>query len=356
MTDRWTEFLEAQDITAGADGYSHSGAENIDTFQKLTGDTLCDVRNTTLVRATGDDVEDFLHNQLSNDIRGLDPAQTALAGYCNPKGRLLGVFRVWREPDGFLLQLPTDLHRSLLDRLTRYVLRSKVELAVDETRVAFGVCGRTAARGLESIVGPLARKDNHCRRDADVSVTRIPGDGRPRFQMIGPVGSCIAAWDKLKRHATVVGSWAWARLDILAGIPNIGPATSEAFIPQMVNLDLLGGVSFRKGCYPGQEIVARMHYLGNLKQRMARFRIDDEERPAPGDRVYCQGETSPGGTVVDAQPGPGAGWDLLAVVRIADVGRHTLCLGSGKGPVLFQQELPYEVVPGEIDQAHSPGS
>ena len=356
MTDRWTEFLEEQDITAGEDGYSHSGSENVDTFQKLTGDTLCDLRHTVLVCATGDDAEDFLHNQLSNDIRELGSGQAALAGYCNPKGRLLGIFRVWREDSGFLLQMPADLQQPLTDRLRKYVLRSDVELTVDPARVAFGVCGKTAARGLEQITGQLPDKDNYCHRDGEFTVTRIPGDGRPRFQVVGPVKPCMAAWDKLKQHATIVGSWTWARLDILAGMPNIGALTSEAFIPQMVNLDLLGGVSFRKGCYPGQEIVARMHYLGNLKQRMARFRMDDDRRPVAGDRVYMQGETSPIGTVVDGQPGPASGWELLAVVRIADVGRHTLCLRNGNGPVLFQQELPYEAFPDQVSEAHGPGS
>ncbi|MGA8259375.1 MAG: hypothetical protein WB783_04100 [Arenicellales bacterium] len=342
MIDRWREFLETEGLSAGPDGYSHTDTENVDAFQKLTGDTLCDLGHEAVVRASGHDAHDFLQNQLTCDLRSLDAEQSVLGGYCDPKGRLICVLRVSLDGDGLLLKLPLDLRDTVLERLRRYVLRAKVDFSTDE-RTAFGMCGKTAARGLEGICGPLPAGDSRVTHAGDLAVTRLGGDGRPRFEVTGPAESCIAAWSKLARHATVVGSWTWARLDILAGVPNITPATSGSFIPQMVNLDLLGGVSFQKGCYPGQEIVARMHYLGNLKQRMTRFRIGDEDRPRPGDRVYTQGHPAPTGTVVDAQPGPGAGWDLLAVVRIADVGRHPLCLKSDRGPVLFEQELPYTV-------------
>lgn len=344
MTDRWTEFLEDQGLTLGADGHTHLDAENIDMFQKLTGDTICDLSNEALVRVDGDEAQAFLQNQLTNDLASIDQEQSMLAGYCNPKGRLICIFRLWRDGDGFILQLPADIQETSVERLRKYILRAKVKLSNDPTMASFGVCGKTAAKGLEQLVGTLPHRDNALIRSSDIFVVRVSGNGRPRFQVVGPVESCIETWGKLKWHATVMGSWTWARLDIIAGLPNITTNTSEAFVPQMVNLDLLSGVSFRKGCYPGQEIVARMHYLGNLKQRMARFRIDDDRRPLPGDRVYTKGNASPAGTVVDAQPGTGGDWDLLAVVRIADLTREALCLKNENGPVLFQQDLPYSVI------------
>lgn len=341
MNDRWTEFLEENGLTPGSGGHSHVAAEDVDIFQKLSGDTICDLSHIALVRVTGADAVDFLQNQLSNDIASLDTGHTALAGYCNAKGRLICVFRVWRDADGFLLQVPAAVRDEAIERLRKYVLRAKVSFSFDENLVAFGVCGKTAAKGLAQIVDGLPKRDDELVRGEDLSAMRIAGDARPRLQLVGSVDACRSAWEKLKRHATVMGSWAWARLDILAGVPGITAATSEAFIPQMVNLDLLGGVNFKKGCYPGQEIVARMHYLGNLKQRMARFRVDNETRPEPGDRIHTQGVASPTGTVVDAQRGSGSGWDLLAVVRIADLDQHTLRLQHENGPVLFQQDLPY---------------
>lgn len=344
MIDHWNEFLEEHGPAAvTASGHSHVPAENTDAFQKLAGDIICDLNHTSLVRVRGDDAEDFLQNQLSNDIQSLDVGRTVLAGYCNAKGRLICIFRVWRDADGYLLQVAAEMHDTAIGRLRKYVLRAKAEFSLDQDLVEFGVCGKTVAGGLEKIFGRLPRAENELARGGGLSVMRIPGAGRPRFQLAGSVEACKAAWKELERHATVTGSWAWSCLDILAGVPNITSRTSESFVPQMVNLDLIGGVNFKKGCYPGQEIVARMHYLGNLKQRMARFRLDDQTRPEPGDRVYTQGTTSPTGTIVDAQPGAGAGWELLAVVRIADLGRGSLRVKNKSGPALFQQDLPYSL-------------
>lgn len=341
MSDRWRDFLEGQGLFAGPDGHSHGDAENIDAFQKLTGDALCDLSHLALVRAAGADAEGFLQNQLTNDIAALDEHRSALAGYCNPKGRLICIFRIRRDGDGFALQLPSEVQESSMQRLRKYVLRAKVNLSIADDQASFGICGKTVAKSLEPIVGRVPARDNEWTQSGDLTVVRVPGGSRPRFQVIGPTGACIAAWKKLAPLANVMGSWVWARLDILAGIPNVAAKTSESFVPQMVNLDLLDGVNFRKGCYPGQEIVARMHYLGNLKQRMARFRVDDEDRPEPGDRVHTPGGGSAAGTIMDAQPSAGSGWDLLAVVRLADIDQRTFHLKSGNGPTLFQQDLPY---------------
>lgn len=343
MSERWHEFLEDQGLVAGPDGYTHTDAEKVDAFQKLSGETLCDLTHQVLVHAGGEDSGEFLQNQLTNDVESLDHEHATVAGYCNPKGRLICLFRIWRDADGFILQLPADLQEAAIDRLRKYVLRARVQLSVDPDRVAFGVCGKTVAKALEGIAGKLPTRDNTLVRSGDLTILRIAGDERPRFQVVGPASGCITVWQKLSRHATMVGSWTWARVDILAGIPSITAATTESFIPQMVNLDRLDAVNFKKGCYPGQEIVARMHYLGNLKQRMGRFRVDDGAHPKPGDRVFAKDGGSASGTVVDAQPGAGSDWDLLAVVRIADLDQHTLYLGSENGEKMFRQGLPYEV-------------
>jgi len=349
MAERWIDFLESQGLSPGEDGYSHTGSEGVDAFQKLAGDSLCDLHHVSMIHVSGEDAQGFLQNQFTNDIAALDDDSSMLAGYCNAKGRLICTFRIRREADGFLLTLPATLAGAVLERLSKYVLRSRVTFDESPDLVRFGLCGKTAAQGLQQAIGELPRRDDALVRAGALTVTRVRGDGRPRYEVTGPVSACTASWRKLTRHATVVGSWSWARLDILAGIPVIRPPTSELFIPQMVNLDLVGGVNFKKGCYPGQEIVARMHYLGNLKQRMGRFRADADDPPQAGDRVYAPGGSSPAGTVVDAQPGAGAGCDLLAVVRIADFNETRLHLGGDRGPPLFPQTLPYRVLEADGD-------
>jgi len=346
MSERWTQFLEDEDIRMGEDGFSHTQGEDVDAFQKLSGDTLCDLSHEARVLVSGEDAESFLQNQLSNDLRSLDDGHAMAAGYCNAKGRLICIFRVERRAAGFALEMPGDIRELAIGNLAKYVLRARVAFAADEQCVAFGVCGKTAAKRLEQIAGALPRRDGELLHAADpgLSILRVPGDGRPRFRILGSVTAAIGAWEKLRDYVAVMGSWTWARMDILAGYPNITARTSELFVPQMVNLDLLGGVSFQKGCYPGQEVVARMHYLGKLKQRMARFRVDQDTRPWPGDRIHVQGADSPSGSVIDAQRGAGAGWDLLAVARLAELGKNNLCLRGPQGPVLFEQALPYGVI------------
>lgn len=342
MSERWTQFLEDQGISTGFDGFSHTQGEDVDAFQKLSGDTICDLNHTVRVLASGDDAESFLQSQITNDLRALGNDQAMLAGYCDAKGRLICIFRIERRADGFALELPRDIRDAAIQSLSKYVLRARVTFADDEHAVAFGVCGRTAAKRLEQLAGPLPRRDGKIHRvdDDKLSIARVPGDGRPRFRIVAAERAGVSVWEKLRQHVHVMGSWAWARLDILAGIPTITTDTSGLFIPQMVNLDLLGGVNFQKGCYPGQEIVARMHYLGKLKQRMSRFRVDTDTRPKPGDRIFSRGAESPTGTVVDAQRGAGSGWDLLAVIRLEG---GPFCLQSAEGPVLFEEGLPYSV-------------
>jgi hypothetical protein len=138
--------------------------------------------------------------------------------------------------------------------------------------------------------------------------------------------------------------WDW--LDIMAGIPGVHPETSDAFVPQMANLEIVGGVNFKKGCYPGQEIVARMQYLGKLKQRMYRARFEGNTQPHPGDSIFAPdfpGQSA--GTVVAAQPAPDNGFDLLAVIQISSAEAGELHLGSETGPKLSLQNLPYPVAP-----------
>ncbi len=130
--------------------------------------------------------------------------------------------------------------------------------------------------------------------------------------------------------------WAW--LDIMAGIPSVHPGTNEEFVPQMANLEVVGGVNFKKGCYPGQEIVARMQYLGKLKQRMYRAHFAGEVAPRPGDAIYAPdfpGQSA--GTVVEAQPSPDGGYDLLAVIQISSADAGELHFGSETGPRLTLQ-------------------
>ena len=229
-----------------------------------------------LLAVTGADARAFLHAQLTNDIENLPPERAALAGWCTAKGRLLATMLVIPSADGFLLQLARDIAPAVAKRLSMFVLRSKVKIT-DQTAnlVQLGVWGSVPGVAWEGGVAKVRVDEG-------------------RHLMIGP--GLSAPCGKTEDD--------WALAEIRAGRPFISAATQDQFVPQMVNLETLGGVNFQKGCYPGQEIVARAQYRGEVKRRMKQF-------AAPAGAQLKPGAEFNGGMVVDA-----AGGELLAVVPV----------------------------------------
>ena len=295
-----------------------------------------------LIRFSGEDAPAFLHNQLSCDVFALKPGASTYGAYCTPKGRMLASFLLWRSEQGFFMQLPSSLREPIQKQLSKFILRSKVKVAdVSSDYTLIGVAGQDAAALVQQVVGQAPREMHEVVIAPDAMVLRLPGD---RFEM-------AVAKDKASRVFEILGAgvekadpqhWEW--LDIRAGIPTILPATQEAFVPQMVNLDLIGGVSFDKGCYPGQEIVARMHYRGTLKQRMYLAHIGGTEKPQPGDKLYSPdfGDQA-SGTIVNVASAPAGGSDVLAVIQIASAEKGGVHWKSAQGPALELLPLPYRI-------------
>src|SRR5258708_24895688 len=211
-----------------------------------------------LLSVTGDDARDFLHAQLTSDVLHLPPERAALAGWCSPKGRLLASFLVvaTRSPQGFLLQLARDLVPAVAKRLSMFVLRSKVRIA-DESDgwLQFGLWGN--APGIE-----LPQQSMGISEKEGLVVVHV---GEARFLALARDSAILDA------KANAVAESRWALDEIRAGRPLITAATQDQFVPQMVNFEKLGGIDFQKGCYPGQEIVARAQYRGQVKRRMVRL-------------------------------------------------------------------------------------
>ena len=296
-----------------------------------------------LIRATGSDVRTFLQGQLTNDINQVTPVLAQLSSYCSPKGRILGSFWVMQRGDDLYLQLPADRLPAILQRLRMFVLRAQVTLEDASGELArFGITGSCAADLLP--FAPGADKATATRDD--ITVIRLPGE-RPRFEIIGPVSALAPLWSKLSETATQTGPDFWSLMDIRAGVPNVFEDTVEAFVPQMANLQLIGGVSFTKGCYTGQEVVARMQYLGKLKRRMYLAHIADTQRPAPGAEVFSpSSESGQGaGRIVDAAPSPDGGFDALAVLQISSAEAGDVRLHDAAGPVLELRPMPYDLPP-----------
>jgi folate-binding protein YgfZ len=165
----------------------------------------------------------------------------------------------------------------------------------------------------------------------------------PRFEAyVSSLDTAQKLWDTLNVRGAPVGESAWRLLEIKAGLPAIFAGTSELFVPQMTNLHLINGVSFTKGCYPGQEIVARMQYLGTLKRRMYLGHVDTDQQASPGDSLFTSADQEQAiGRVVDAQPHPDGGQSLLAVIQIKLAEAGDIHLGSADGPLVVLEPLPY---------------
>ena len=306
-------------------------------WRTLLGATLvADLSHNALLAVSGDDAAAFLHGQLTNDVQALPVGGAQWNGWCSAKGRLLATFLLLRRTDGFLLLLPAEIAPGIAKRLKMYVLRSKVKID-DSPLERIGLAGTDAARLVGDRFGAVPPPMASVEKDGETCVAL----DQARFVIFAPAASAHALREELAKAATPAGRDEWEWTSIRAGIPTVVAKTQEEFVPQMANFELVGGVSFKKGCYPGQEIVARTQYRGILKKRMAMAHVDGA-RPAPGDSVHTPafGEQS-AGIVVDAAPAPGGGYDLLVVAQLEGIGAGDLRLGSLAGERLQLLPLPY---------------
>lgn len=254
------------------------------------GDIVCPLDGFGLICAGGADAMNFLQGQLTCDMRLIDEAHSRPGGLCTPKGRLLALPWIFRREEGYLLLLPGSLLQPTLTRLSRYVLRARVTL--DASPLALlGVSGPGIPALLEAAGIPVPSAADGVSHDGACTAVRLPGTS-PRFVIAAAPATLAALWPQLTARARPVAMPAWDLLDVSAGLPRVLPETLEEFIPQALNLDLLGGIAFDKGCYTGQEIVARVHYRGTVKRR-CHLVAGPGDPPAPGTPVY--GASGPGG-------------------------------------------------------------
>ena len=286
---------------------------------------VCPLSHFDLLRVSGADAQTFLQGQLTNDVLQVTPTSAHFGGYCTPKGRLIADFLLMRTSQAYLMHLPGDSCAVLAERLRKFVLRANVQIGRETGLRAIGIAGPDAAALLERSVGKPPRLPLESVQYPAAQLLRLPADA---FLAIAPPPNMAALWDVLARLATPAGMDCWNWLQIRAGIPWITEATREQFVPQMLGLDALGGIDFRKGCYPGQEIVARAHYLGEVKRTLCFGHADGQA--APG-HALLGADGRPRGMVVNAAPAPDGGTDLLAVVQTGPDG-GTLRLGSADGP------------------------
>lgn len=294
-----------------------------------------------LLTVEGPDAASFLHNQLSVDVQSMADGDARWATYNSPKGRMLATLLLWRRGrEAFAALAAADLAEALAKRLSMFVLRAKAKVA-DRSASGrrFGVGGAAAAGAVRAALGE-APAPGHGQAAGEAWLFGAP-DGRVLVHAPDAQAEDVLA--RLTAHATPVAAAQLDWLGVAAGVPVVTRATQDLFIPQTANLDLVGGVDFNKGCYPGQEIVARMQYLGRQKERLFAYHADAEV-PAPATPLFSAafGEQACG-HVVNAAPAPDGGVDFLAVVQWAAHEADDLRLGTAVGPRAVPRALPYAV-------------
>jgi hypothetical protein len=346
MNHEWIAFLAAQGLVADS---ATDNASQFEHFSSLDGElqaarnsvVITPVIDLGLIRASGDDAASFLQNLMTNDIKGITETNACTAGFCTPKGRLLAIFLIWREGGDYLLMLPKEILPSLLKKLSMYILRAKVKLtdATDE-RVLIGMSTPASVSPAPTFFDATLPHQGVRTIDGG-QLIRL--DDTRWLLSLDPT-SAIKRWPDLIIDRKITGLATWHWLEIAAGQPRVITATQEAFVPQMLNMELpaVAGVSFTKGCYPGQEIVARTHYLGKVKRRMFRARLT--KLTTPGTHVYAP-ETGdqPCGAVVSIAPSPEGGFECLVSVQSTAVAAGEVHLGTPDGEQLTFLSLPYSL-------------
>lgn len=300
---------------------------------------ICDLSHLGLLEVSGDDAVTFLQGQVTNDVRLLDGNHAHYSGYCSPKGRLLALFFAFSHGQNLHLQLNHKLLEPISKRLKMYVMRSKVNITnVSDTFVRIGLSGKELTNLLVPFFAEIPEQIFELTSTDNSTLIRLPGT-TPRFEIICDTAHAKEIWQALKANCMPVGKPCWEWLEIQAGIPDIYLQTQEEFVPQMVNLDLLDAINYKKGCYTGQEIVARTHYLGKVKRRTHLVHLNTSTPPQAGNDVTNESNDIVG-KVVRVAPEPAGGYVVLAEIRLESVEAGNLLVNGIKAD--FQQ-LPYAI-------------
>ncbi|MBL8429747.1 MAG: folate-binding protein YgfZ [Dechloromonas sp.] len=329
MNPHWRSFLES------TEGVFDNDSNELINFGDAARELLAASQQTVvvplthlgLIEATGDEARTFLHSQFTSDINHLADGQAQNAGWCTAKGRMQASFVAWRQGERYLLALSADLQEATQKRLQMFILRAKVKLAaLTDSTIMLGLAGPQAEESLAGAGLPCPAEAMTIASADGATVIRLDTG---RFVIVASESAMTRLWQKLTVKARPAGLPVWRWLDIRSGFPLVTLATKEEFVPQMADFEKIGGVSFHKGCYPGQEIVARTQYLGKVKRHL--HRLTSAQPLKAGDVLYSPDNPDQScGTVMTVAPAPAGGYEALAVIQSNFAGN--VRLGSLQGP------------------------
>lgn len=284
-----------------------------------------------VIRVRGEDAASFLHGQLTQDFALLGSGEARLAAFCNAKGRMQASFIGFKTAaDEVLLVCSRDLLPPTLKRLSMFVLRAKAKLS--DASAEFSLQG-LAGEPLQALQPGPQTPWRVAPAGGGHLVQLYPADGQARALWVGPADAAPPSGPAMDPAL-----WQWS--EVRSGVATITTPIVEAFVPQMLNYESVGGVNFKKGCYPGQEVVARSQFRGTLKRRAFLAQADAELKA--GEEVFQGADPDqPAGIVAQAAPAPGGGWEAIVSLQLAAAEAGDLHAGSAGGPQLRLLQLPY---------------
>ncbi|MBN2646553.1 MAG: folate-binding protein YgfZ [Thiotrichales bacterium] len=337
----WLAFLQSQNAQFDEFGKIQTfGHPDLEHYLVKNGPVITSLSHQALLKVSGADAQSFLQAQLSADLKLVNDQQAQLSAYCDPQGNVLAIFLVFKHQDAYYLSFDGSLREVIQKRLKMYVLRSAVTIeSVSEQWIQVGYAGEFAdleiQRRLDTKVKGLYEvAQANTEESPDLLIIKVPGPYHS-YRLFAPTSQMIAAWKTLRVSCDVTNSYDWQLLNIAAAVPEVNSVTSGQFTAQFLNLDKFDAISFKKGCFPGQEVIARMHYRGKITKRMLRIRLEEFVPLHPGDTL----------SLLDSQEKT---HKLTIIQSQADIYSGTLCNAIGTLKSLDAAEGPLKTENGKL--------
>ena len=351
----WSEFLTTQNAQFDEQGKICSfGHSELERFMIKNGPVVTSLTHQALIKVSGSEALTFLQAQLTSDINAVSDTQAQFSAYCDPQGQVLANFLVFKYKGDFYLNFDASLRESILKRLTMFVLRSDVQLTeVSNELIQVGFAGEFGDLDVQRRLSTKVKDTFESGRIEvegmqDIIVVKVPGPYH-KYALFGPADQMINAWKKIRDNSDVTNNYDWNLLNIAAGVPEVTSETSGKFTAQFFNLDKFDAINFKKGCFPGQEIIARIHYRGKVTKRMLRIHLNEVISLLPGDALALkdQNEKTHKLTIINANPDVFNGTLCLAIgtLKSLEAIEGDLVTESGEAAVI--EPLPYSITDEE---------
>lgn len=351
MNKNWKNYLQQNGAKQNNNGLLVFNESFSDHQHCDNSDIICDLSHFSTVVIAGEDAAEFLQGQFTNDVNAVEENNSQISGFCNNKGRLISNFRLFQHQQNYFISTRSGLIADSINHLQNYILRARVAIQdISEQLIHLGVSGNHADSLLSPFIDSLNTSVNSVSSNDNYIVIRVPGETL-RYEIFCSFEHAKILWEAVSEKVNVVNSSCWDYLNIKDGLAFIDSYGSEQFVPQMLNMDLINAVSFEKGCYTGQEIVARTHYLGKQKRRTYHIRIISDGEPKAGDQLATESSTENQytGTLVTICQTAKNEYEALAVIQIKSAEEEKLKLKEADAEISLL-ELPYSLEEESVNE------